>query len=96
VFVAAEVLDGTTGEVEKVLVQAIVCTQVNLTTALSLALAHKALFKSTWSDNVQPISPQFTQVIYPASLFNSDILSLGCKALSALDPCADVANSEVL
>lgn len=95
-FVASAVLFGTTGEVEKVLVQAIVCAQVSLTTELSLALAHKALFKSTWFDNVQPMLPQFTQVIYQASLFNSDILSLGCKALSALEPCADVANSEAL
>jgi hypothetical protein len=59
-------------------------------------LAFNAFCKSTWLDNVHSISPQFTQVIYQALLFNCDILSFGCKALSALEPCVDVANSEVL
>jgi hypothetical protein len=74
----------------------IVSAQVLCTTALSLALAFNAFCKSTWLDNVQPIPPQFTQVIYQASLFNSDILSLGCNAVSAFQPCVDVANSEAL
>jgi hypothetical protein len=47
VFVASAVLFGTTGEVEKVLVQAIVSAQVVCTTQLSLALAFNAFCKST-------------------------------------------------
>jgi hypothetical protein len=82
-FQASVFLLGTAGLVQNVLLQFIVSVQVVCTTSLLLAFAHKALFKSTWSDNVPHISPQSTQVIYPALLFNSVILSLGCNAVSA-------------
>jgi hypothetical protein len=94
--VASVLLAGTAGLVQNVLLQFIVSAQVVCTTSLLLAFAHKALLKSTWSDNVPHISPQSTQVIYQALLFNSVILSLGCNAVSALPHCVEVANSDVL
>ena len=77
VLVAAVVLEGTTGLVQKVLVQHTVCAQLSLTTALSLALFHNAVFKSVWFDKVQVIPPQATQVINQELLFKQLILSQG-------------------
>ena len=68
---------------QKVLVQHTVCAQLSLTTALSLALFHNAVFKSVWLDNAQVIPPQATQVIHQELLFKQLILSQGCNAVSA-------------
>jgi hypothetical protein len=95
-FQASVLLLGTAGLVQNVLLQFIVSAQVVCTTSLLLAFAHKALLKSTWSDNVPHISPQSNQVMYQLSLFSSLILSLGCNAVSALPHCVEVANSEAL
>lgn len=52
VLVAAVVLEGTTGLVEKVLVQAIVSAQVLCTTSASVALDVNTVCRSVWSDKV--------------------------------------------
>lgn len=51
---------GTTGEVEKVLVQSIVWSPVNLTTALSSAFALNAVDKLALSVGCQAISEKLT------------------------------------